>query len=70
MAVNIWYSYSNLFCITYYVCFTSMGYTRWYIMLIFGKSKNDWKALELYYRREWLSFVAGLIIGIIIGVIL
>jgi hypothetical protein len=47
-----------------------MGYTRWYIMLIFGKSKNDWKALELYYRREWLSFVAGLIIGTIIGVIL
>jgi len=39
-------------------------------MLIFGKSKSDWKAIELYYRREWLSFFAGLVIGIIIGVIL
>jgi hypothetical protein len=35
-------------------------------MLIFGKSKSDWKALELYYRREWLCFVVGLIIGVII----
>jgi hypothetical protein len=35
-------------------------------MLIFGKSKSDLKALELYYRREWLCFVVGLIIGVII----
>tara|TARA_B100000497_G_C7342398_1_gene224797 strand:+ start:326 stop:538 length:213 start_codon:yes stop_codon:yes gene_type:complete len=35
-------------------------------MLIFGKSKSDWKALELYYRREWLCFVVGFIIGVIV----
>jgi hypothetical protein len=35
-------------------------------MLIFGKSKSDWKALELYYRREWLCFVVGFIIGVIL----
>jgi len=35
-------------------------------MLIFGKTKNDWKAIELYYRREWICFVVGLIIGVII----
>ena len=35
-------------------------------MLIFGKSKSDWKALELYYRREWVCFVAGFILGVIL----
>ena len=25
-------------------------------MLFLGKSKNDWKALELYYRRELICF--------------
>jgi len=34
-------------------------------MLIFGKSKSDWKALELYYRREWLCFVVGFVLGVI-----
>ena len=36
-------------------------------MIIFGKSKSDWKALELYYRREWVCFVAGFILGVIVG---
>jgi len=35
-------------------------------MLIFGKTKSDWKAIELYYRREWLCFVVGFIIGVIL----
>ena len=35
-------------------------------MIIFGKTPNDWKALELYYRREWLAFVIGFILGAII----
>ena len=35
-------------------------------MLIFGKSKSDWKALELYYRREWVCFVGGFILGVIL----
>jgi hypothetical protein len=32
-------------------------------MLFFGKSKNDWKALELHYRREWICFVVGFFLG-------
>ena len=32
-------------------------------MLIFGKTKNDWKVLELHYRREWICFVVGFILG-------
>ena len=32
-------------------------------MLFLGKSKNDWKALELYYRREWICFLVGFILG-------
>jgi len=35
-------------------------------MLIFVKSKSDWKALELYYRREWLCFVVGFVLGVIL----
>ena len=35
-------------------------------VLIFGKSKSDWKALELYYRREWLCFVVGFVLGVIL----
>ena len=35
-------------------------------MIIFGKSKSDWKALELYDRREWVCFVAGFILGVIL----
>jgi hypothetical protein len=35
-------------------------------MLIFGKTPEDWKAIELHYRREWLCFIIGLIIGAII----
>jgi hypothetical protein len=36
------------------------------VMLIFGKTKSDWKALELYYRREWICFVVGFILGVIL----
>jgi len=35
-------------------------------MIIFGKTKSEWKALELYYRREWVCFVAGFIIGVLL----
>ena len=35
-------------------------------MLYFGKTKSDWKAIELQYRREWLCFVAGFVLGAII----
>lgn len=35
-------------------------------MQIFGKTPNDWKALELYYRREWICFVVGFIVGAIL----
>jgi hypothetical protein len=30
-------------------------------MIIFGKTKSDWKVLELHYRREWICFVVGFI---------
>ena len=35
-------------------------------MLYFGKTKSDWKAIELQYRREWICFVAGFVLGAII----
>jgi|TARA_R100000700_G_scaffold3033_1_gene5930 allophanate hydrolase subunit 1 len=35
-------------------------------MMIFGKTKSDWKAIELHYRREWICFVAGFVLGAII----
>ena len=35
-------------------------------MLYFGKTKCDWKEIELQYRREWLCFVAGFVLGAII----
>lgn len=35
-------------------------------MLFFGKSKSDWKAIELHYRREWICFVIGFVLGAII----
>jgi len=35
-------------------------------MILFGKTKEDWKALELYYRREWVCFAIGFIIGVLI----
>jgi hypothetical protein len=35
-------------------------------MLYFGKTKSDWKAIELQYRREWICFVAGFVLGTII----
>jgi hypothetical protein len=35
-------------------------------MIIFGKTKDDWKTLELHYRREWVCFVIGFVLGSII----
>ena len=35
-------------------------------MQLFGKTHKDWKALELYYRREWICFVVGFIVGVIL----
>ena len=35
-------------------------------MIIFGKTPKDWKAFELLYRREWIIFVVGFVIGAII----
>jgi hypothetical protein len=35
-------------------------------MIIFGKTKQDWKVLELHYRREWICFVIGFLIGVIL----
>lgn len=35
-------------------------------MMIFGKTKSDWKVLELHYRREWISFVVGFVLGVIL----
>jgi len=35
-------------------------------MIIFKKTPKDWKALELYYRREWICFVIGFTLGVIL----
>ena len=35
-------------------------------MIVFGKTKNDWKVLELHYRREWIAFVCGFVLGSVI----
>ena len=35
-------------------------------MLFLGKSKSDWKAIELHYRREWICFVVGFVLGVIL----
>jgi allophanate hydrolase subunit 1 len=35
-------------------------------MMIFGKTKEDLKVLELHYRREWICFVVGFILGVIL----
>ena len=35
-------------------------------MIILGRTKNEWKALELQYRPEWIIFLAGFILGAII----
>ena len=48
---------------------TTRGRTRGLVklpMIIFGKTKSDWKVLELHYRREWICFVVGFIIGVIV----
>ena len=35
-------------------------------MIILGRTKNEWKALELQYRPEWIIFLIGFILGAII----
>jgi len=35
-------------------------------MIIFGKSKEDWKKIEENYRREWICFVLGFVLGVIL----
>ncbi|BAQ91296.1 hypothetical protein [uncultured Mediterranean phage uvMED] len=35
-------------------------------MRIFNKSTSEWKAIELYYRREWICFTIGFILGVIL----
>ena len=35
-------------------------------MIIFGITKRYWKVLELHYRREWICFVVGFILGVIL----
>ena len=35
-------------------------------MIILGRTKNEWKALELQYRPEWIIFLVGFILGAII----
>jgi len=35
-------------------------------MIILGKTKHEWQQLELQYRREWICFVVGFILGAII----
>ena len=35
-------------------------------MIILGKTKQEWKQLELQYRREWIIFLVGFILGALI----
>ncbi len=35
-------------------------------MIILGRTKNEWKQLELQYRPEWIIFLVGFILGAII----
>ena len=35
-------------------------------MIILGKTKQEWKQLELQYRPEWIIFLIGFILGAII----
>ena len=35
-------------------------------MIILGKTKQEWQQLELQYRREWIIFLVGFILGAII----
>jgi|LUMU01.1.fsa_nt_gb hypothetical protein len=36
------------------------------LMFIFSKNTKEWKALELYYRREWICFSVGFVLGALI----
>ena len=35
-------------------------------MIILGKTKQEWQQLELQYRREWIIFLVGFILGALI----
>ena len=35
-------------------------------MIILGKTKQEWKQLALQYKREWIIFFIGVILGAII----
>jgi len=35
-------------------------------MIIFGKSKEDWKEIEENYRKEYVIFLIGFILGVIL----
>jgi hypothetical protein len=35
-------------------------------MRILGKTKQEWQQFELQYRREWIIFLVGFIVGAII----
>tara|TARA_B100001175_G_C19345584_1_gene559672 strand:- start:610 stop:720 length:111 start_codon:yes stop_codon:yes gene_type:complete len=35
-------------------------------MIILGKSKEDWKRIEENYRREYVIFLIGFILGVIL----
>ena len=35
-------------------------------MIILGKATQEWQQFELQYRREWIIFLVGFILGAII----
>jgi hypothetical protein len=35
-------------------------------MIIFGKSKEDWKEIEQNYRKEYVIFLIGFVLGVIL----
>ena len=35
-------------------------------MIILGKTKQEWQQFELQYRREWIIFLVGFILGALI----
>jgi len=35
-------------------------------MLIFGRTPQDWKEIEENYRREYVIFLIGFILGVIL----
>jgi hypothetical protein len=35
-------------------------------MIILGRTKREWQQFELQYRREWIIFLLGFILGALI----